>query len=205
MVSKSPKDRVVGPLPNGRTSWLINGGDPNHLHPLGWPSKYSLYSLVEPVPFFWSVEIQLVSRCRHLRQALYTILCWRPPMFPCSGHLMGPILEEWTLIQIYWTLSLIIMHCLGWCHIMGPPVQSLPLQNHPFENLWTKNGEICGSHLQVFGKVLKINKNNENQKNKNLTSEVLWSDSFCPLSWCPCGLRDFFQKKRKRQCTGTHY
>ena len=25
MVSKSPKDRVVGPLPNGRTSWLING------------------------------------------------------------------------------------------------------------------------------------------------------------------------------------
>ena len=28
---KSPKDRVVGPLPNGRTLWLINGGDPNHL------------------------------------------------------------------------------------------------------------------------------------------------------------------------------
>ena len=26
---KSPKDRVV-PLPNGN-SWLINGGDPNHL------------------------------------------------------------------------------------------------------------------------------------------------------------------------------
>ena len=24
--SKSLKDRVVGPLPNGRTSWLINGG-----------------------------------------------------------------------------------------------------------------------------------------------------------------------------------
>ena len=23
---KSPKDRVVGPLPNGRTLWLINGG-----------------------------------------------------------------------------------------------------------------------------------------------------------------------------------
>ena len=32
---KSPKDRVVGPLANGRTLWLINGGDPNHLHPLG--------------------------------------------------------------------------------------------------------------------------------------------------------------------------
>ena len=32
---KSPKDRVVGPLPNGRTSWLINGGDPNHLQVLG--------------------------------------------------------------------------------------------------------------------------------------------------------------------------
>ena len=27
---KSPKDRVVGPLPNGH-SWLINAGDPNHL------------------------------------------------------------------------------------------------------------------------------------------------------------------------------
>ena len=27
----SPKDRVVGALPNGRTSWLINGGDPNLL------------------------------------------------------------------------------------------------------------------------------------------------------------------------------
>ena len=24
-------DRVVGPLPNGRTSWLINAGDPNHI------------------------------------------------------------------------------------------------------------------------------------------------------------------------------
>ena len=31
---KSPKDRVVGPLPNGH-SWLINGGDPNHLQVLG--------------------------------------------------------------------------------------------------------------------------------------------------------------------------
>ena len=39
---KSPKDRVVGPLPNGRTPWLINGGDPNHL--LNWddPPKYTL-------------------------------------------------------------------------------------------------------------------------------------------------------------------
>ena len=31
MVIVSPPSRVVGPLPNGRTSWLINGGDPNHL------------------------------------------------------------------------------------------------------------------------------------------------------------------------------
>ena len=36
---KSPKDRVVGPLPNGRTLWLIDGGDPNHLRVLGWSSK----------------------------------------------------------------------------------------------------------------------------------------------------------------------
>ena len=28
---KSPTDRVMGPLPNGLTSWLINGGDPNHV------------------------------------------------------------------------------------------------------------------------------------------------------------------------------
>ena len=27
---KSPKDRVVGPLLNGQTSWLINGGDPTY-------------------------------------------------------------------------------------------------------------------------------------------------------------------------------
>ena len=32
---KSPKYRVVGPVPNGRTPWLINGGDPKRLHPLG--------------------------------------------------------------------------------------------------------------------------------------------------------------------------
>ena len=30
MDSKSPCSRVI-PIPNGRTSWLINGGDPNHL------------------------------------------------------------------------------------------------------------------------------------------------------------------------------
>ena len=29
--SKSPKDRVMGQIPNGRYSWLINGDDPNHL------------------------------------------------------------------------------------------------------------------------------------------------------------------------------
>ena len=29
---KSPRPGVI-PLPNGRTSWLINGGDPNHLRP----------------------------------------------------------------------------------------------------------------------------------------------------------------------------
>ena len=28
---KSPRPGVVGPLPNGRTSWLVNGGDPNYL------------------------------------------------------------------------------------------------------------------------------------------------------------------------------
>ena len=39
----SPKDGVVGPLPNGRTPWLINGGpDPNHLltRPGSPSSKY---------------------------------------------------------------------------------------------------------------------------------------------------------------------
>ena len=28
---KFPKDRVVGPLPNGRKKWLTNRGDPNYL------------------------------------------------------------------------------------------------------------------------------------------------------------------------------
>ena len=40
MVSKSPKDRVVGHLPNGRNPWLIHGGDPNHSQVLGWSSKW---------------------------------------------------------------------------------------------------------------------------------------------------------------------
>ena len=31
---KSPIPGVV-PLPNGRTSWLINGGDPNYIRYLG--------------------------------------------------------------------------------------------------------------------------------------------------------------------------
>ena len=31
MVSKSPKDRVVLCLPNGRTPWLTHGGDPKCL------------------------------------------------------------------------------------------------------------------------------------------------------------------------------
>ena len=32
---KSPKGRVVGPLPHGRFMAEIYGGDPNHLHPVG--------------------------------------------------------------------------------------------------------------------------------------------------------------------------
>ena len=35
MVILSPLTGVVGPLPNGRTLWLINGGDPNYLRYLG--------------------------------------------------------------------------------------------------------------------------------------------------------------------------
>ena len=31
MVIASPLTGVVGLLPNGRTSWLISGGDPNYL------------------------------------------------------------------------------------------------------------------------------------------------------------------------------
>ena len=31
MVIVSPLTGVVGPLTNGRTPWLINGGDPNHV------------------------------------------------------------------------------------------------------------------------------------------------------------------------------
>ena len=35
----SPKDRVVGPLPNGRTPWLINGGGSNH-QKTSWDGRY---------------------------------------------------------------------------------------------------------------------------------------------------------------------
>ena len=35
MVIVFPRPGVVGPLPNGRTSWLINGGDTNYLQVLG--------------------------------------------------------------------------------------------------------------------------------------------------------------------------
>ena len=48
MVSFRPLTRVV-PLRNGH-SWLINGGDPNHLQVLGWTSKYNpayrVYNLI---------------------------------------------------------------------------------------------------------------------------------------------------------------
>ena len=35
MVIVGPLNGVVGPLPNGQTSWLINRGDPNHLQVMG--------------------------------------------------------------------------------------------------------------------------------------------------------------------------
>ena len=42
MVIVSPLTGVVGPLPNGWTPWLLNGGDPKYLRYLGWSSKYQL-------------------------------------------------------------------------------------------------------------------------------------------------------------------
>ena len=45
----SPNWGNVGPLPNGRTPWLINRGDPNHLRPswepilqVGWGKKKAM-------------------------------------------------------------------------------------------------------------------------------------------------------------------
>ena len=35
MVIVSPLRIRVVPLPNGRTLWLVNGGDPNHLQVMG--------------------------------------------------------------------------------------------------------------------------------------------------------------------------
>ena len=35
MVIVSPLNGVMGPLINGRTSWLLKRGDPNHLQVLG--------------------------------------------------------------------------------------------------------------------------------------------------------------------------
>ena len=36
-IGKSPIPGVVGPLPNGRTLWLTNRGDPNHLQVMDAP------------------------------------------------------------------------------------------------------------------------------------------------------------------------
>ena len=33
MVCFRPPTGLVGPLPNGRTPWLLDGGDPNRLRP----------------------------------------------------------------------------------------------------------------------------------------------------------------------------
>ena len=53
----SPKDRVVGPLPNGQNLWLINGADSNHLQVLGWSSKH----LVGENISFWPFHPQLTG------------------------------------------------------------------------------------------------------------------------------------------------
>ena len=51
----SPLTGVVGPLPNGQTKWLINGGDPNHLL-IGMilqvtnPSKIDLHNMMSLFP-----------------------------------------------------------------------------------------------------------------------------------------------------------
>ena len=50
MVIVSPLSTVV-PLPNGRTSWLIIGGDPNHLQYLGWCSKHRWYNVDHCLPY----------------------------------------------------------------------------------------------------------------------------------------------------------
>ena len=59
MVSKSPIPGVV-PFINGRTSWLINRGVPNHLHPLGWSSKWMLprngLSHLYSIPQVWTCD-----------------------------------------------------------------------------------------------------------------------------------------------------
>ena len=49
MVIVSPPSRIVWIVPfiDGRTPWLIHGGDPNYLQVLGWPSKYATW-----MPYF---------------------------------------------------------------------------------------------------------------------------------------------------------
>ena len=53
MVSFSPKDRVVGPLPNGRTPWLINGGDPNYLFTGPRTDRYKWSYKPNKWPYKW--------------------------------------------------------------------------------------------------------------------------------------------------------
>ena len=56
MVIVSPLSRVV-PLINGRTPWLINGGDPNYLRYLGShpPSRHWGLSTL----FAWKIKASL--------------------------------------------------------------------------------------------------------------------------------------------------
>ena len=72
----------MGPLPSGQTSWLINGGDPNHLQVLGWFSKLSItsikvtWSIFSPsTPLTWDKTWKAISQGKW----------WYPWLFdPCK-------------------------------------------------------------------------------------------------------------------------
>ena len=107
MVNKSPKDRVVGPLPNGH-SWFIDGSDPNHLRngmvlQIYTPTKFNSsplkngwledYFPIGKVTFQWRTVKLQVSRLEMLFFNGKTLASWNscsaerqdlPPKRPIS-------------------------------------------------------------------------------------------------------------------------
>ena len=83
MVSCCPLNGVI-PLINGRTSWLINGGDPKYLE---GPRKRLHFSCVKAVPFLGPLICLKVAPGTQTGKSSCL----------CGGHLGGLVCSAWKL------------------------------------------------------------------------------------------------------------